>query len=129
MRLPASVAQGILARAALAFLRIYLGMAILIRAWDEIRAGIAPLLSEPVSWVGVVLGVALVVGCLTRLTAAVVLVWSINNLIQAGPGAWHPAGADAAFAAISIALLLGAAGRTIGLDDLLARRWPRSPFW
>ena len=129
MRLPASVAQGILARAALAFLRIYLGMAILIRAWDEIRAGIVPLLSEPVSWVGVVLGVALVVGCLTRLTAAVVLVWSINNLIQAGPGAWNPVGADAAFAAISIALLLGAAGRTIGLDDLLARRWPRSPFW
>jgi hypothetical protein len=64
MRLPASVAQGILARAALAFLRIYLGMAILIRAWDEIQAGVAPLLSEPVSWVVVVLGVALVVDAL-----------------------------------------------------------------
>lgn len=57
--------------------------AVLIRAWDEIQAGVARLLSEPVSW-----------------------------------------GADVAFAAISIALLLGAAGRTAGLDALLARRCP-----
>jgi uncharacterized membrane protein YphA (DoxX/SURF4 family) len=74
-------------------------------------------------------GVALVVGCFTRFTAAVVLVLSINNLVQGGPQAWNPAGSDAAFAAISLALLLGAAGRTAGLDALLARRWPRSPFW
>jgi hypothetical protein len=69
------------------------------------------------------------VGCLTRLTAAVVLVLSISNLVQAGRGAWSLAGSDATFAAISIALLLGAAGRTAGLDALLARRWPRSPLW
>ena len=121
--------QGILARAALAFLRIYLGLAIVIRAWDEIRRGVAPLLTGSVSWVWVLVGVALMVGCFTRFTAAVVLVLSINNLIQAGRGAWSPAGSDAAFAAISIALLLGAAGRTAGLDALLARRWPRSPLW
>lgn len=76
-----------------------------------------------------VLGVALMAGCFTRFTAAVVLVLSINNLVQAGREAWSPAGSDAALAAISIALLLGAAGRTAGLDALLARRWPRSPFW
>lgn len=121
--------HGILARAALAFLRVYLGSAILIRAGDEIRAGSAPLLSPSWSWVGVVLGVALMAGCFTRFTAAVVLVLSINNLVQAGREAWSPAGSDAALAAISIALLLGAAGRTAGLDALLARRWPRSPFW
>jgi hypothetical protein len=129
MRIPASVAQGILARAALAFLRVYLGMAILIRGWDELRAGAAPLGSLSLSWVGVVLGVALMVGCLTRLTAAVVMVLSISNLVQAGPGEWSLAGSDATFAAISIALLLGAAGQTAGLDALLARRWPRSPLW
>lgn len=129
MRIPASVAQGILARAALAFLRVYLGMAILIRGWDELRAGAAPLVSLSLSWVGVVLGVALMVGCLTRLTAAVVLVLSISNLVQAGRGEWSLGGSDATFAAISIALLLGAAGRTAGLDALLARRWPRSPLW
>jgi TQO small subunit DoxD len=129
MRIPASVAQGILASAALAFLRVYLGMAILIRGWDELRAGAAPLVSLSLSWVGVVLGVALMVGCLTRLTAAVVLVLSISNLVQAGRGEWSLAGSDATFAAISIALLLGAAGRTAGLDALLARRWPRSPLW
>ena len=123
------MAQGILARAALAFLRVYLGMAILIRGWDELRAGAAPLVSLSLSWVGVVLGMALVVGCLTRLTAAVVLVLSISNLVQAGGGEWSLGGSDATFAAISIALLLGAAGRTAGLDALLARRWPRSPLW
>jgi uncharacterized membrane protein YphA (DoxX/SURF4 family) len=128
MRLPASVVQGILARTALAFLRIYLGLAIVIRAWDEIRRGVAPLLTGSVSWVWVLVGVALMVGCFTRFTAAVVLVLSINNLSQAGRGAWSPAGSDAAFAAISIALLLGAAGRTAGLDALLAR-WPRCPLW
>lgn len=129
MRIPASVAQGILARAALAFLRVYLGLAILIRGWDELRAGAAPLVSLSPGWAGVVLGVALMVGCLTRLTAAVVLVLSISNLAQAGPGEWSLAGSDTTFAAISIALLLGAAGRTAGLDALLARRWPRSPLW
>ena len=129
MRIPASVAQGILASTALAFLRVYLGMAILIRGWDELRAGAAPLVSLSLSWVGVVLGVALVVGCLTRLTAAVVLVLSISNLVQAARGEWSLASSDATFAAISIALLLGAAGRTAGLDALLARRWPRSPMW
>jgi TQO small subunit DoxD len=129
MRIPALVAQGILARAALAFLRVYLGMAILIRAWDELRAGVTPLMSLSLSWAGVVLGVALIVGCLTRLTAAVVLVLSISNLVQAGPAEWSLAAGDANFAAISIALLLGAAGRTAGLDALLARRWPRSPLW
>jgi hypothetical protein len=129
MRIPASVAQGILASTALAFLRVYLGMAILIRGWDELRTGAAPLVSLSLSWVGVVLGLALMVGCLTRLTAAVVLVLSISNLVQAGPGEWSLAGSDATFAAISVALLLGAAGRTAGLDALLARRWPRSPMW
>ena len=129
MRIPASVAQGILARAALAFLRVYLGMAILVRGWDEIRAGVAPLLSLSWSWVGAVVGLALMLGCFTRFTAAVVLVLSISNLVQAEREAWNPAGSDAAFAAISMALLLGAAGRTAGLDALLARRWPRSPLW
>jgi hypothetical protein len=113
----------------LAFLRVYLGLAILIRAAIEVRAGVAPLISVSWSWVGVVAGVALILGCFTRFSAAVVLVLSIKNLVQAGREGWTPAGSEAAFAAISIALLVGAAGRTAGLDALLARRWPRSPFW
>jgi uncharacterized membrane protein YphA (DoxX/SURF4 family) len=129
MRVPGSVAQGILARAALVFLRIYLGAVLVVRSWNEMQSGVTPLPAVSVSWGELVVGLALIGGCFTRFSAAVVLVLSVSNLIEAGREAWSPAGSDAALAAIAIALMLGAAGRTAGLDALLARRWPRSPFW
>jgi uncharacterized membrane protein YphA (DoxX/SURF4 family) len=129
MRLPGSVVQGILASAALAFLRIYLGVVIAVRAWNEVLgAGTSP---GPLatSWGELVLGVTLVIGGFTRFAAAVVLVLSVNNLVLAGWKGWSPGSGDAVYAAIALALLIGAAGRTAGLDALLARRWPRSPLW
>ena len=129
MRLPGSVLQGILARAALVFLRIYLGAVFLIVAWTGIQGSSAPQLAAPMLWAELVLGLALVLGVLTRLTAAVVLVLTINALVSKGADAWSPLSSDLAFAAISMALLVGAAGRTLGVDAALARRWPRSPFW
>ncbi len=129
MRLPGSVVQGILARAALAFLRIYLGVVIAVLAWSHMLGGGTSPLPLAVSWGELVVGVALVIGCFTRFAAAVVVVLSVNNLIVAGWKAWSPGAGDAVYAAIALALLIGAAGRTAGLDALLARRWPRSPFW
>jgi uncharacterized membrane protein YphA (DoxX/SURF4 family) len=129
MRLPGSVVQGILARAALAFLRVYLGVVIAIRAGNEMLGGGASQLPVPVTWGELVVGAALVIGCFTRFAAAVVLVLSVNNMIVAGREAWNPGSGDAVYAAVALALLIGAAGRTAGLDALLARRWPRSPLW
>jgi uncharacterized membrane protein YphA (DoxX/SURF4 family) len=129
MRLPGSVLQGILARAALVFLRIYLGAVFLILAWTGIQGGPAPRLADPMLWAELVLGLALVLGLLTRFSAAVVLVLTINALVSKGADGWAPLSNDLALAAISIALLVGAAGRTLGVDAALARRWPRSPFW
>lgn len=40
-----------------------------------------------------------------------------------------PSSSYAARAVISLALLVGAAGRTLGLEGFLAKRWLRSPFW
>jgi uncharacterized membrane protein YphA (DoxX/SURF4 family) len=129
MRLPGSVLQGILARAALVFLRVYLGAVFLTLAWSGITDGPAPQLADPLLWAELVLGLVLVLGVLTRLAAAVVLVLTINALVSKGADAWTPLSNDLAIAAIAIALLVGAAGRTLGVDAALAPRWPRSPFW
>jgi hypothetical protein len=53
----------------------------------------------------------------------------MNYMFAKGHWFWTSSSNDAAFVAISLALLIGAAGRTLGLDAFLARRWPRSPFW
>ena len=75
------------------------------------------------------MGVLLVLGLLTRLSATVALLLTLNYMFAKGAWPGMPSSNDAAFAAISLALVIGAAGRTLGLDSMLARRWPRSPFW
>ena len=127
MRLPGSVLQGILARAALVFLRVYLGLVWVARGWAGRSEGGAPLLSSPLTWGLMAVGIALAVGFLTRFSAAVVLILSLNMALEGGR--WQPGENHIALAAISLALLVGAAGRTAGIDAILARRWPRSPFW
>ncbi len=85
--------------------------------------------SELVRWGELLVGATLIVGLVTRFSAAVVLVLALNYMFAKGAWFWTPSSNDAAFFAISLALLIGAAGRTLGLDALLARRWPRSPLW
>jgi thiosulfate dehydrogenase (quinone) large subunit len=82
-----------------------------------------------VSWGEVLVGMALVLGLCTRFAAAAALLLMVNYMFAKGNWFWYPSSNDAAFSAISIALLIGAAGRTLGLDLLLAERWPRSPLW
>ncbi len=88
-----------------------------------------PVFSELVRWGELLVGATLIVGLLTRFSAAVVLVLALNYMFAKGAWFWTPTSNDAALVAISLALLIGAAGRTLGLDALLARRWPRSPLW
>jgi thiosulfate dehydrogenase (quinone) large subunit len=159
-RLPASILQGILARAALVLLRIYLGVIFLVAAWPKLRgdftprlAGFlekvalenghpfyqefvrrivvpnAPLFATLVTWGELFVGVTLILGVVTRFSAAVALLLTLNYMLAKGAWLWTPSSHDAAFVMISLALLIGAAGRTFGLDAFLARRWPRSPFW
>ena len=160
MRLPGEIVQGILARAALAVLRIYLGVAYIVTAIPELGEvsprGLIALLersAEPqnrtfyqeflqdivlpnaqlfavfASWGQLLLGIFLTLGLTTRLWAAVALVLTLSHMFGMGAWPWTPGSHNAADAAISLALIIGAAGRTLGLDSLLARRWPRSPFW
>jgi thiosulfate dehydrogenase [quinone] large subunit len=89
----------------------------------------APVFAALITWAQLLVGVTLILGLLTRFSAAVALVLALNYMLAKGAWFWTPASNDAAFVAISLALLIGAAGRTLGLDAFLARRWPRSPFW
>jgi thiosulfate dehydrogenase (quinone) large subunit len=160
MRLPGSILQGILARAALTFLRAYLGVIFLLAAWPKVQEDFAPRLAtfldqvalvkgHPfyqqfirevvvpnatvfaplIVWGELLVGIGLVLGLATRLSATVALLLMANYMFAKGAWFWTPSSNDAAFAAIAIALIIGAAGRTFGVDAFLARRWPRSPLW
>ena len=89
----------------------------------------APVFAAVVSWAELLVGVTLVLGLMTRLSASVALVLALNYMLAKGAWIWTPSSNDAAVIVIALALLIGAAGRTLGLDAFLARRWPRSPFW
>jgi uncharacterized membrane protein YphA (DoxX/SURF4 family) len=131
VRLPGSILQGILARSALVLLRIYLGVIFLLAAWT--RLGGSPSYAFPsaalIPWAELVVGVTLVLGLFTRLAAALALLLLANRVYAGGIWIWDPSNSDAAFGVMAVALLVGAAGRTFGLDALLAKRWPRSPLW
>ena len=159
MRLPASILQGILARSALTFLRIYLGFVFLVSGWSRMEQGFAPelarlldssdgrvhhwyqafaeqmilprvgLVADLTAWGELLVGCCLVLGLGTRLAAALALLLAVNIMLAQGSWFWTPSSSYAAWATVSVALLVGAAGRTLGLDAFLARRWPRSPFW
>jgi uncharacterized membrane protein YphA (DoxX/SURF4 family) len=145
VRLPGSILQGILARAALVLLRIYLGVIFLLAAWPKLRGDPtsrltgflekvallpnASLIASLVTWGELLVGLTLVLGLTTRLSAILALLLVVNSMFAKGEWFWQPASNDGALAVIAVALLIGAAGRTFGLDALLAKRWPRSPFW
>lgn len=82
-----------------------------------------------VAWGEVLAGAALVLGLATRFAAAAAFLMVLNYMFAKGAWPWTPSSNDAAYAAISLALLIGAAGRTLGVDEFLAKRWPRSPLW
>jgi uncharacterized membrane protein YphA (DoxX/SURF4 family) len=134
VRLPGSVLQGILARGALVFLRLYLGIVFLYSAWFRITAEHPTLISRMtlpavLPWVELLVGVLLVLGMATRFAAALAAVLLVNYMLAAGQVLSLITSSQLALAAIALALLIGAAGRTFGVDSVLARRWPRSPLW
>jgi uncharacterized membrane protein YphA (DoxX/SURF4 family) len=128
MRLPESILHGILARAALVVLRVYLGAAFLVSGLRQVRPALGSGSEALAGWGETLIGVCLLLGLLTRLVSALVLVMSLSVLLR---GAWTADlfAAHLLVGAVSLALVIGAPGRTWGADTLLARRWPRSPFW
>ena len=89
----------------------------------------APLFAALLSWAELLVGVTLILGLMTRVSASLALFLALNYMFAKGAWIWTSSSIDAAVVVIALALLIGAAGRTLGLDAFLARRWPRSAFW
>ena len=128
MRLPGTILQGILARAALTFLGLGLGMVLVLQGWvgfQQYDAGGIALLP----WAAVLVGSTLILGLLTRLSAAGALLMLVQRRISQQLQLGVVEQSEVAWGFMALALIIGAAGRTFGLDALLAKRWARSPFW
>lgn len=69
-------------------------------------------------------GIALVLGFTTRLATLVALFLLINYLCAKGAVPWGP-GIDQSDIILALIILLGDAGRTFGLDKLIARCFPK----
>ena len=147
MSLPGQVLQGILARGALVLLRIYLGTIFLVAVLPKLQQDSLPsspatssgrlerahpsisqfleqvvlpnaaIFATLVTGAELFVGITLVLGLLTRFSAAVA-VSALNYMLAKGAWFWTPSSNDAAFVAIGLALLIGAAGRTLGVDAL-----------
>lgn len=74
-------------------------------------------------------GLALLVGAATRLAAAAAMLFLLNYMLAKGMWFWTPASNDAALFFTALVVLLGAAGRSFGLDRLLQRRYPSAGVW
>jgi uncharacterized membrane protein YphA (DoxX/SURF4 family) len=73
--------------------------------------------------------VALITGTATRLAGVMAMFLVTNYMFSKGLWWWNPSSNDGADFMIALALVIGAAGRTWGVDGLLAKRWPRVPLW
>ncbi|HET9341593.1 MAG TPA: DoxX family membrane protein [Candidatus Eremiobacteraceae bacterium] len=71
---------------------------------------------------------ALISGTATRLAAVVAMFLVTNYMFAKGLWWWYPSSNDAADFMIALALIIGSAGRTFGVDALLAERFPKVPW-
>lgn len=73
--------------------------------------------------------IALITGTVTRLASVVAMFLVANYMFAKGLWWWNPSSNDGAFFMIALALAIGAAGRTAGVDAILAKRWPNVVLW
>jgi uncharacterized membrane protein YphA (DoxX/SURF4 family) len=76
-----------------------------------------------------VAGILLLTGTMTRLGAAIAMLLFVNYMWAKGRWFWSPDSEDAAVFFSALVVLLGAAGRSFGVDAFLAKRWPRVVLW
>ncbi len=73
--------------------------------------------------------ISLLTGTMTRVGAAVAMFLFFNYMLAEGRMFWSPDSQDAAVFFIALVVFLGRAGRVWGIDNYLAKRWPKSPLW
>lgn len=149
----------VLSRAIIVMLRVYLGVVMLVSGINKLTAQppwtpqrqieaalqgrahafykpwlqntVAPhvdLFGALIRWGETLAGLALITGTLTRLACGATILMMLNYMLMKGAFPWGT-GNDMAFAMIALAVLLGAGGRTLGVDSRLAKRWPKGLLW
>jgi len=105
----------------LAAARIYLGVVFYLATILHL-INHANTMAHDVAVIHIVLGLALIVGLLTRITGAVAVLLLCNYMAASGTKPFSP-GPAAAFAALALVVSLGNAGLLWGLDGTIDRRW------
>lgn len=82
-----------------------------------------------VAWGELIGGLALVTGTATRLTSAAVILMLGSYLLTKGATLWQSSSNDAPMMFIALVLMLGGAGRMMGVDQHLAQKWPKVLLW
>ena len=77
----------------------------------------------------IAIGIALLLGLLTRVSALVALLISLNFWLASGLASSITASLCETLAVVEFIVLCAGPGRWLGLDSFLARRFPRAPFW
>jgi uncharacterized membrane protein YphA (DoxX/SURF4 family) len=72
---------------------------------------------------------ALITGTATQVASAIAIFFLLNYMLAKGMWFWTPASNDAAMIFIGLVLMLGAAGRSFGVDRFLQRRYPDVVLW
>jgi uncharacterized membrane protein YphA (DoxX/SURF4 family) len=72
--------------------------------------------------------IALILGFTTRLAACVALFLLVNYLCAKGAAPWGP-GIDQSDIILAAIILLSDAGRIVGIDGMLSRRFPKALIW
>jgi len=82
-----------------------------------------------VAWGEFLVGIAFLLGALTRLAAAAALFMNLNYLLAT----WHMGppsqGVNLSFLMMEFVVLATAAGRALGVDAWLSRKWRKVPLW
>ncbi len=74
-------------------------------------------------------GIALVLGVVSRLAAAVGFFMVLNFWFMKGATFWNPTNHDSLFIMILFALMFTQCGRVLGLDYFLAKKKPNGLLW
>lgn len=147
-----SVSRGILV-----MLRLYTGIAFFLMGWGKITEGFditqslnffmqrshefykpfleSFVLTNPdlfnilIPYGELLAGIGLIIGLFTPLAAVGVMLMTLNFMLLKGAWFWQASSNDAAFFFIALALLLGAAGRMMGVDQMLAQKSPKGWLW
>jgi thiosulfate dehydrogenase [quinone] large subunit len=89
----------------------------------------AALFAGLVAWGELIGGLALITGTATRLVSAAVIVMLGSFLLTKGATLWQSSSNDAPMMFIALVLMLGGAGRMLGVDRYLAEKWPKVFLW